>query len=338
MAHHIGKDDKVLAVRQPTWHRLEELLAEAPTAEEARKLVHNYTVAREPLYRKVIWMNDTFDSENPTVEEFFELVPEFELNVRSDTRRDFSVVPTDRPEVQPAQVYEVVEALQKSEPNMLIETAGTFKEGAHMFVLLKLDEPIEIKGDKQGASIPFYCLQNAFVPGFAFRGLGTGVRVVCWNTSTLADMIAEAEGMSFNFTHVGDMNDKIEEALAALAGWREGLQQWKLAKEDLASIKVTTEQTDWFINQFIQAPPGQLITDQVKANIEAAQVDFIYELYGGMNAGIEGTALGLFEAASSYNEHVRAAASPITRFKRSMISPSKILFEAQDLARQAALA
>jgi len=59
------------------------------------------------------------------------------------------------------------------------------------------------------------------------------------------------------------------------------------------------------------------------------------ELYNDWNTDITDTALGLFEAASSYQGHVRKAMTPLTRFKRSMLTPSTILFDAHELALEA---
>src|SRR5690606_7845170 len=106
MAHEIESSDKLFTVRQPSWHGLEELLPDYPTRDEAEKLVHNWDVIREPLYRRSF----TYNKDEP--QEFYELVPEFELNVRSDNGTDLAVVPTDRVDVQPREVWDMAEIIQ----------------------------------------------------------------------------------------------------------------------------------------------------------------------------------------------------------------------------------
>lgn len=331
MAHEITRHDKVLAYRTPTWHGLEDLLSERPTREEAEKHVHDWHVQREPLYRKNILLGE----DNEVIEEY-ELIPEFELNVRSDIGLDLAVVPADRPEYQPNEVWDIAELLQGDDKNIQIETAGSLREGRDIWILLKLNEPIEIQGDGQGLSLPYYALQNSYVPGSAFRGQASNVRLVCANTSRATDLVAEAHGTNFAFSHRGNMRDRVEEARDAIAGWRESIKTWQSFKEHMATIPVNADQTNWFIDNFIEAPHDKLTSDRVKENIETARLELITELYGGMNQGITGTALGLFEAASSWNEHVRAAQSPLTRFKRSMLSPDSVLSDARALALEAA--
>ena len=122
----------------------------------------------------------------------------------------------------------------------------------------------------------------------------------------------------------------------ALAGWRHSISEWKLQKEFLFTQKVTTPQINWFVEQFIPEPHATQTTDRVKDNIEVARTELLMELFGGLNQGIQSTSLGLFEAASSWNEHVRAAQTPLSRFKRAVLSPTDVLFQARELAVAAA--
>ena len=92
MAHNMKDHDKALAVRTPMWHHLETdsvTLDEAPTRDEAEKRVHDYTVDREPLYRKMPVIHD-----DGSITEEFVLHTELELNVRSDTGTVFGAVAT----------------------------------------------------------------------------------------------------------------------------------------------------------------------------------------------------------------------------------------------------
>lgn len=65
-------------------------------------------------------------------------------------------------------------------------------------------------------------------------------------------------------------------------------------------------------------------------------MDLLAELFSGRNAGITGTALGLFEAATSWDEHVRTAESQESRFKRSLLKPRSFRATAHTLALEAA--
>lgn len=329
MAHEITKSDKVLAVREATWHGLEELLPEYPTREQAEALVHDWSVIREPIYRKKF----SVDESGP--KETFELVEDFEFNTRSDNDEPLSVVPRERIDIQPHEMWDMAELIQGQDKNVKYETAGSLRGGRDVWILLMLNEPVVINGDPNGESLPYFALQNGYEQGTAFRGQATNVRIVCKNTSRLSDLMAEAKGVNFSFRHGATLRERIEEIQDALAGWRESITSWKLQKEFMLTRHVTPKQATWFVEQFIEMPHVGLITDRVRQNVELARLELITELYSGMNRGIELTSLGLFEAASSWNEHVRAAQTPISRFKRSMLSPTDVLEHAHHLALEA---
>ena len=331
MSHEISKTDKVFAVRQPTWHGLEDLLHEHPTRDEAEKLVHDWQVIREPLYRQVPFINDAGEPDA-----LYQLVDEYELNVRSDTARELAVVPTSRVEVQPHEMWDLAELIQGEDKNVIFETAGSLREGRDVWILIKLNEPVTINGDPQGMSLPYFALQNSYEPGTAFRGQATNIRIVCANTSRATDLFAEAQGTNFSFRHGSNLHERVEEIREALAGWRHSISEWKLQKEFLFTQKVTTPQINWFVEQFIPEPHATQTTDRVKDNIEVARTELLFELFNGLTNGINHTSLGLFEAASSWNEHVRAAQTPLSRFKRAVLSPTDVLFQARELAVAAA--
>lgn len=326
MSHEIRSTDKVISVREPMWHGLEQTLDQAPTRDEAEKLVHNFSVIREDIYRKVY----TAD-----LEEFYELIPNEQINVRSDTDTVLGGVPRERQEIQPAELWDIVEEIQKRNKGVLIETAGSLRDGRDVWILLKLDEEITIKGDPQGASFSYQALQNSYVPGKACRFQNTNVRIQCWNTSSYADLVAEAQGMNLSLAHTLNLRERMEEITEFLAEWRASIDLWREAKEFMATQEVTVPQTNWFIDQFIPAPPEALTSERVQDNVNIARTELTLELFNEYSTGVRGTALGLFEAASSWTGHVRAAQSKQTRFKRAMLTPDTVLSQARDLALEA---
>jgi len=323
--------DKVVAVRDPLWHNLQELLKEAPSRKEAETKVHNYQVIREPLYRKVPIITDDGDLTHE-----FVVYEDEELNVRSDTGTVFGSVVRERVDPQPAEVWDVADFIMEHNKGVVVETAGTYNSGADMYILLKMDKLIQVAGDPYGDSWAYTALQNAYYTGKSLRFQLTNMRIGCANMSAAADMIAEKRGVNLSLMHTGNLRERIEEVKDFMTAWETGLTEWRLAKEYMATIKVTPEQTNWFIEQFIPAPDAYLTSDRVKENIENSRRQLTFELFNDYNRGIRGTALGLFEAASSYDGHVRDAQTPLTRFRRAVLTPSSILADAHDLALEAA--
>ena len=325
MAHMMDENDKALSVRQPMWHGLEELLQEAPTRQQAEEMVHDYVVERKPLYEKSDYTGE------------FLMVDDFELNVRVDTGERFAVVPKTRIDPQPTEVWDVAETIMNQDPSIKIETAGTYMGGRHMYILLKLDEVIQIQGDYKGDSIAYFALQNAYVPGHALRFQPTNVRIQCYNTSSAADFSAEQAGLNLSLAHTMNLTERIMEIEEKLAAWKSGIDVWKEAKEAMAREKVTTDQVNMFIEQYIPMPNEKMISERVRNNVEVARTELLLEYFNEYNDGVRGTALGLFEAASSWTGHVRAANSQMTRFKRAMLTPDNVLGQAADLALEIAV-
>ena len=328
--HGISEDDNVIAVRKPTWHGLDETLAEAPSRAEAEAKVHDYDVLREDVYRKVIGFDE--NGLGPITE--YQLIEDLQINVHSETDYIMAGVPRDRVDPQPSQVWDIADVWLKL--GAVVETAGTFNHGSNMWILLMLPEPITIAGDPKGESLAYMALQNAYVPGKGLRAQATNIRIECQNRSNLADMLADAQGANISLAHTLNLMERVEEIKEKMEVWRTGIDEWKLAKEYMATQKVTASQMNWFIEQFIPAPAELLTSDRVKDNIENDRSLLALELFNGFNDGIIGTSLGLFEAASSYETHVRKAMTPLTRFKRSMLTPDTVLFDAHELALEAA--
>jgi len=331
----------MFSVRQPTWHGLENLLTEYPSRTEAQQLAgHEFDVIREPLYRQVIKLVDVLapngDSMYQEPQTRYELFEDAEINVRSDTALDLGVVPASRVDVQPKEMWDLAEWVQDTIPGLQFETAGTLREGRDIWILMKRDRPVTIKGDPQGDTCPYLALQNGYVQGSAFRFQQVMMRIVCANTSAGADMEAEGSGHNYSLAHTLNLFERIEEVKAMLQKWDDEVNEWVEAKEHMATLKVTIPGINWFVDEFIAMPDERITSKRVKENVEMARLELIGELYNHRNVGIEGTALGLFEAASSWNEHVRAARTPQSRFQRAVLSRDTTLQAAHTLAIQAA--
>ena len=175
MAHNITNSDRVLSVRQPMWHNLGTVLDDYPTLEEARVIAHNWEPVTEPLFRRVL---------NPDMTEYYELVEEAQGVVRSDNNDHLGVVSNGWAPVLNKTMYDIAEALQDVGDDLKIETAGSLKGGRKVWLLIRLNEPLTVKGDPNGEVIPYFALQNAHDGSGAFRGQATMTRIVCHEKGT----------------------------------------------------------------------------------------------------------------------------------------------------------
>lgn len=332
MGHEITNTDNMFSVREQTWHGLGEVLADYPTRAEAQAIAHPWEPVTEPLFRREV----VIDEEAQHIAEEYREVEGSVLNVRSDNGAVLGVVGDGYVPVTNAELWDIAEAVQGDNPDVMFETAGSLAGGRKVWILIRLTEPLLVKGDLNGATIPYFALQNAHDGSGAVRGQSVMTRIVCANTSHAADMEARARGTEFTFRHTLNVKDRIEQARQALAGWRAGLVDWQMSVEELVETKITHEAERAFMDRFMPLPDAEIISERVRTNIELARADFNGIYRGITNESITGTAYGLVQAAVEYAEHYRNARTQETRFKRAYLDRSDIVQHASKLARELA--
>lgn len=330
--HNVTERDGVFTVRGPAWwdtdgsHDLDEY----PTREEAQAIAHPWEPVSEPIFRRVL---------NSDLTSGFEEVPGQVLNVRSDDGHPLGVVSDTFVPVNNSEMYDIAEVIQGEAGDVKFETGGSLGGGKKVWLLLRLNEPLTVVGDPNGASIPYFGLQNSHDGSGSFRGQGLVTRIVCDNTAQMADMEAKKNSTEFTFRHSKNVKARVEEAKEALAGWREGIEKWKRLSEHLVTLEVTPEQRELFIREFVPMPVSEtLVSDRVVTNIEAARQSMRDILAGPTTEGISNTAYGLVQASVEYGQHVRKAQSRESRFRRAYLDRDRLTADAVELAQEVTVA
>ena len=350
--HNITSRDSVFAVREPAWHGLATVLEDYPTREEAQRIAHPWEPVPEPVFRGIDlvglrkavtehWFSaagegQQIDAVMAAVAAAQREVPGWKLNARSDDGHPIGVVTSTFENVTNHEMWDVAEALQKGDGrgDVMYETAGSLKGGAKVWLLIRLAEPLAVNGDPKGATIPYYALQNAHDSSGSFRGQATFTRIVCDNTAQAADLDAQQRGTEFVFAHTRNIHDRIEEARRALAGWRASIDNWQAFSDHMASFRVTPDEAEMFLSQFIPEPQGQVISEIVRGNIERARDQWRAHYSSVTCEGIKGTAHGLVQASIEYSQHSRKALSKESGFKRAYLDRSTLTTRAVQLARE----
>lgn len=326
MAHEITERDNLFTVRAPAWHGLGTVLDDYPTRVEAQKMAHPWEPTQEPLYRKMIEIGE----DGPV--ERYEEVDEARLNVRSDTLDSIGVVSGTYTVVTNTEMWDIAEVLEgQSRGAVRYETGGSLKGGRKVWLLLRLNEPLLVPGDPNSATIPYYALQNAHDGSGSFRGQATMTRIVCDNTSQVADLDAKARGTEFMFQHTTNVKARIEAAREALAGWRESIGQWQQFTLAMSGRRLADTDARDFVTAFIPEPPANLITDRVRANIEKARQEWWGIFNGPTCAEVNGSALGLIHASVEYGQHFRKSNGAESVFKRAYLDRSALTASAVKL-------
>src|SRR5699024_487760 len=196
-------------------------------------------------------------------------------------------------------------------------TGGSLKGGSKVWLLIRLRDPLIIGGDDATATIPYYALQNNHDGLGSFRGQATMTRIVCDNTAQVADLDARARGTEFVFRHTRNVKDRIDEARAALAGWRESIESYRLLAEHLASEPISRAEARLFIESFIPEPMEHIVTERVRNNIDRSREAW-WEFYNDQTTErLQDTRWGLVQASVEYLNPASVVATTGRRSSRA---------------------
>lgn len=329
LAHSIWDNDNFLAVRKPGWHGLGVTLDNYPSRAEAQQLAHPWEPISEPVYLREPRISDDGYPYNGHEE-----APGFQAIRRSDDASLLGIVGDGYVPVTNNEMWDIAETLQGESQDVMFETAGSLQGGRKVWILVRLADPLHIKGDPNGATLPYFALQNAHNGSGAFRGQATMTRIVCANTSQIADQEAKTRGTEFAFSHTLNVKDRIEEARQALMGWRHSLDAWQQLTEHMLTLEVDANE---FVERWIPEPPPGAASDRVMRNVEEARGQW-WSAYNSVTCeGIRDTAQGVFAASTEYAEHYRKAQSRESAFRRTYLDSSKAVQTAQKLAMELAV-
>lgn len=329
MAHHVTERDNLFTTRTPAWHGLGTVFPDHPTREEAQKIAHNWEPITAPIFSERPIVGE--DGDLTTV---MEEVEGFKSVVRSDTSDVLGVVSESYTPVNNSEMYDIAEAIEgEAKGSVMYETGGSLKGGSKVWLLIRLRDPLIIGGDDATATIPYYALQNNHDGLGSFRGQATMTRIVCDNTAQVADLDARARGTEFVFRHTRNVKDRIEEARAALAGWRDSIATYRLLAEHLASEPISRSEARLFIESFIPEPMEHIVTERVRNNIDRSREAW-WQFYNDQTTErLQNTRWGLVQASVEYLNHGKRAHTKESRFKRSYLDRSELTQQAMKIAQ-----
>lgn len=239
MVHEIGEHDKVILHRAQAWHGLGVVVEDAPTPLEALRLANlDWEVWQWPLYAT--------DGERHRL-----AVRDSVLNVRSDTLTELGIVGAGWQPIQNRELAEFCDALAQEDDRVLIESAGSIRNGRKVWFLIK-GESFRARGDDE--IVPYICGSCGHDGFTAMRLTPTTVRVVCSNTLHMvipdqdpADRGGRPQQACYVVRHCGKIEEKIQDARAALALYTRSLGGMRERIEWLSGRDVNTRQLEQFL-------------------------------------------------------------------------------------------
>ncbi len=244
MAHEV---ETMFYTRQKPWHGLGERVDEALCSVDALKIGGlNWTVGQKQVF----------------IDEGLE-IQGFKANVRSKDNKVLGIVSDRYRVVQNSEAFEFTDSLFNE--GVRYETAGSLQEGRKVWLLAKLPETFKVAGDDVDCYLVF---SNSHDGSGAIRVAITPIRVVCQNTLNLA--IHDAKRI-WSTVHVGDLNQKLDEAKKTLLLSEHYMYKLKIEGEVLSRISIPDKKVMEYIEQLIPLPDNA--TKLQENNIDLLRTD-----------------------------------------------------------------
>lgn len=257
MAHEImGK--RFIARSQPAWHNIAQRIFGAGDVITARQamaeVAQDIKVDKFPLY-----YSDSFGA-SVKVEDRLAVVRQATAD---DPRHRLLGITSDAWEL--TTYPELAGALDPLSAKFKVETAGVLKNGGLAFLCFR-GEDYDVRGD---AMRTYFAANFSLTPGEGHRVFHSPVRVVCWNTNTMAQGQAT---INLGVPHTKDALQRIELAARLATQFHEMKDKAKGIFEAFADTQVTRKDVDAIIYAAFQLPtlPSKLrLLKQTLSAVEA---------------------------------------------------------------------
>lgn len=313
MAHELaersnGTGKAMVYTGEAPWHGFGKRLSEPPTAREA--IVEaglDYEVASVPMFadlervqpeslRLALKTAAVQRDPIPDDDRYRIAVPTQYLNVRTDNLEPLGVVSDRYRVVQNDAAFDFLDSLVAA-GELRYEIAGALGKGERVWMLARMPGDLLLPGDDRTSR--YLLLSNSHDGGTALRVHFTPVRVVCANT--LCAALGRAGASGFTFRHVGNIEDKLNEARKVLGLAARYFDDFHAQAQNLAAAVLSDAQREAY---FLALYPDPEKGDPAK------QRQVRMTLWGlldrGKGADLEsarGTAWGLYNATAEYVDH-----------------------------------
>jgi len=195
------ENDSAMYAGSSAWHGLGTVVADAPSPYDALRLAG--------LDWRVIPSHSIGCNYMRNGVERTAITTEKVANIREDTGDVLGWVGPNYKRIQNIDVAELAYAVAGNDTK--VETAGSLRNGARTYFLLKFNEFSTQYSDD--VTNEYLLLANGHDGLMAFNAIPTAIRVVCANTLR----VAMAQANAYRIAHKGNMEDKLADLYDAIA-------------------------------------------------------------------------------------------------------------------------
>lgn len=185
-------------------------------------------------------------------------------------------------------------------PNLSIESCGSLWGGRVCFVNILLSR-FTVKGDcsETVSRIMFW---NAF-GGRSIAGCGHNTRVVCNNTSMMAEAQGTVNKTLRKFKHTSGAPRRVTQHLVDIAEMQALVAARKAALDHLAEVQMTVSDVDKFLGHLFPIPKDASDRTTTRRTNIRNEVRTIFLTKPDLRGDIVGTRYAMFQAVTDYNQH-----------------------------------
>ena len=311
-------------VKEPAWHKLGNVLENAPTIAEGIKAAGlDWQVELRQIFQENYAIN-----EDGTPSSIYVPIEGHNSVVRTDSQKVLGVVGSRYEPYQNAEAFEFFDPFL-SDGQATLETAGSLMEGKRIFVLAKLNEqPVEVvNGDNVLQYLLLYTSHDGSV------GVGimyTPIRVVCWNTLSASVRYGEGKKSIITVKHARNMRNAIKLVQGAIDTGRRTFEFTLDAYRKMTTYQMPIEGFRRYVRNIWEVP-------ELEEKMPRAwdKLTTLFETGMGTEIqGVRGTLWGGFNAVTEFVQHVRGR-SDESRLDGAWFGPGKVLREkALDVAME----
>jgi hypothetical protein len=217
-----------------------------------------------------------------------------------DVLYDYSVTPEYTVILNGTFLDVMQENLLDKFPDVAIESCGTLFAGRVAFVNILLSVK-EIRGDnsKTAFRLMYY---NAFGGKSIAAGMHT-VRVVCFNTLSMAEAQALANKTLAKFKHSSGAPGRVQTHLVELAGLYAQIEAHKTVLDQMAVKKMSETEVAAFLSMYSPIPKGSTSNLETRRLNKRNDIRGIFEGAPDLQGDIARSYYAMLQACTFYNEH-----------------------------------
>jgi phage/plasmid-like protein (TIGR03299 family) len=209
-------------------------------------------------------------------------------------------VPEDFTPLQNREAFAFFDSIV-GEDEAVYETAGALGRGEKVWMLARMAGEIRVAGDD--VVEPYLLLSNSHDGSGGVQLRFTPVRVVCWNTLTMALHMSRGIEVS----HTPDLRARLEQAAASLGLIKRGLADLGMTFQQMARLPLTSRTLHGYLSSVFPYPPGRgQVVDETRTRDLRADASRLFETGKGNTAPrVRGTLWAAYNAVTELVDHHR---------------------------------